>query len=175
MLTKHQWGPVTFICRQFHKTHLSRQTLKLTSLQWRHNGRDSVSNHPRHHCLLNRLLWRRSKKTSKHWPLSPVISPHKRPVTWKMFPFDDVIMWNWCIWNKIQISQRPMSQRLLNTVRYTSIKVHYIWYKHRYICLVFAENIMAMLTELRKNPITPLCIDTILKIVYLGIGLYCVS
>ena len=35
------------------------------SLQWRHNGRDGVSNHQPHHCLLKRLFWRRSKKTSK--------------------------------------------------------------------------------------------------------------
>ena len=36
-----------------------------TALQWRHNGRDSVSNHQPHHCLLNGLLRHRSKKTSK--------------------------------------------------------------------------------------------------------------
>ena len=35
------------------------------SLQWRHNGRDSVSNHQPHDCLLNRLFRHRSKKTSK--------------------------------------------------------------------------------------------------------------
>ena len=35
------------------------------SLQWHHNGRDSVSNHQPHDCLLNRLFRRRSKKTSK--------------------------------------------------------------------------------------------------------------
>ena len=34
------------------------------SLRWRHNGRDSVSNHHPHDCLLNRLFRRRSKKTS---------------------------------------------------------------------------------------------------------------
>ena len=34
-------------------------------LQWRHNGRDSVSTHQPHDCLLNRLFRRRSKKTSK--------------------------------------------------------------------------------------------------------------
>ena len=34
-------------------------------LQWRHNGRDGVSNHQPHDCLLNRLFRRRSKKTSK--------------------------------------------------------------------------------------------------------------
>ena len=35
------------------------------ALQWRHNGRDSVSNHQPHDCLLNRSFRRRSKKTSK--------------------------------------------------------------------------------------------------------------
>ena len=34
-------------------------------LQWRHNGRESVSNHQPHDCLLNRLFRRRSKKSSK--------------------------------------------------------------------------------------------------------------
>ena len=69
-------------------------------LWWRHNDYDSVSNHQPHDCLLNRLFRRRSKKTSKlrvnglcvgNSP-GPVNSPHKGPVTWKMFPFDDVIM-----------------------------------------------------------------------------------
>ena len=50
--------------------------------------------------LLNRLFWRRSKKTSKlrvtglcagNSP-GPVNSPHKGPVTRNIFPFDDVIM-----------------------------------------------------------------------------------
>ena len=72
----------------------------LRSLQWRHNDHDSVSNHQHHGCLLNRLFGRRSKKTSKlrvtglcagNSP-GPVNSPHKGPVTRKMFPFDDVIM-----------------------------------------------------------------------------------
>ena len=34
-------------------------------LLWRHYGRDSVSNHQPHDCLLNRLIRRRSKQTSK--------------------------------------------------------------------------------------------------------------
>ena len=41
-------------------THYSHKTL-----QWRHNGRDGVLNHQPHHCFLNRLFRRRSKKTSK--------------------------------------------------------------------------------------------------------------
>ena len=34
-------------------------------LPWRHNGCAGVSNHHPHHCLLNRLFRRRSKKTPK--------------------------------------------------------------------------------------------------------------
>ena len=37
----------------------------ISQLQWRHNVRDSVSNHQAHDCLLNRLFGRISKKTSK--------------------------------------------------------------------------------------------------------------
>ena len=38
---------------------------KVITLRWRHNGRDSVSNHQPRDCLLNRLFRHRSKKTSK--------------------------------------------------------------------------------------------------------------
>ena len=70
-------------------------------LHWRHNDHDGNSNHQPHGCLLNRLFRRRSKKTSKFRVTGlcvgnspgPVNSPHKGPVTRKMFPFDDVIMW----------------------------------------------------------------------------------
>ena len=68
------------------------------ALRWSHNGHDSVSNHQPHHCLLNRLFGCRSKKISKFRATglcvgnSPGNSPHKWPVTRKMFPFDDVIM-----------------------------------------------------------------------------------
>ena len=73
------------------------------SLQWRHNGCDGVSNHQPHHCFLNRLFRHRWMKTSKlrvtgHCAANslvtgwPVNSPHKRPDTQKMSPFDDVII-----------------------------------------------------------------------------------
>ena len=72
----------------------------ISSLQWRHNGRNSVSYHQPNDCLLNRLFRRRSMNTSKlrvtglcvgNLP-GPVNSSHKWPVKRKMFPFDDVIM-----------------------------------------------------------------------------------
>ena len=68
--------------------------------QWRHNERDSVSNHRRLDCLPNLLFTRRSNKTSilRVSGLcegnSPVTGEFlaQRPVTRKMFPFGDVIM-----------------------------------------------------------------------------------
>ena len=79
--------------------HYSDDTWAAT-LHWRHNDHDGVSNHEPYGCLLNRLFGRRSKKA---WKLrvtglcvgnspGPVNSPHKGPVTRKMFSFDDVIM-----------------------------------------------------------------------------------
>ena len=71
------------------------------TLQWRHNGRVGVSNQQPHDCLLNRLVKAQINeniKASRHWPLvrrihrSPVNSPHGGPETWKMLPFDDVIL-----------------------------------------------------------------------------------
>ena len=48
------------------KVNPAKPTLEaLESLRWRQNGRDSVSDHQPHDCLLNRLFRRRSKKTSK--------------------------------------------------------------------------------------------------------------
>ena len=75
-------------------------TNKPITFHWRHNNHDGVSNLQPHGCLLNRLFGRRSKKTSELRVTglcagkSPgsVNSPHKWPVTRKMFPFDDVIM-----------------------------------------------------------------------------------
>ena len=71
------------------------------TIQWRHNERDGDSNHRPHDCLLNRLFKTQIKENIKapsHWPLWgeftgwSVNSPHKGPVTRKMFPFDDVII-----------------------------------------------------------------------------------
>ena len=63
------------------------------SLRWRHNERDSVSNHRRLHCLLNCWFRRRSKKTSQLRVTGfcagksqvPGNSLHKRPVKRKCF------------------------------------------------------------------------------------------
>ena len=87
-----------------NNTHSTSRVAKnpLWPLRWRHNEHDGVSNHQRFDCLLDRLFRPRSKKTSSSASLAfvrgihrwPVNSPHKGPVTRKMFPFDDVMMAN---------------------------------------------------------------------------------
>ena len=86
----------------FHLWYIALSFIGL-SLHWRHNDHYGVSNHQPHSCLLNRLFRRRSSKFHVtglcvgNSP-GPVNSPHKGPVTRKMFPFDDVIMdkCRWC-------------------------------------------------------------------------------
>ena len=89
------------------------------SLQWRHDGHDVVSNHQPHHCLLNRLFRRRSKKTSKFRAtgLCEVTGefPHKGPVTRKMFPFDDVIM---CL-KQTGLHEEASRARVVSDVKYS--------------------------------------------------------
>ena len=97
------------------------------SLQWRHNEHDSVSNHQPRDCLLNRLFGRRSKKTSKLRVTglcagnSPD-SPHKGPVTRKMFPFDNVIMF------REQFKQVPTT-RIMPWTHLRSLKM--AWWRHQ--------------------------------------------
>ena len=70
------------------------------TLQWHHNERDGVSNHQPHGFLLNRLFKRRSEETSKLLvtglyagnSLLTVEFPAQRPITRKMFLFDDVVI-----------------------------------------------------------------------------------
>ena len=64
-------------------------------LELRHNERDDVWNHRGLRCLLHCWFRRRSKTTSKLRATGLCVgnySPHKKPVTRIMFPFDDVIM-----------------------------------------------------------------------------------
>ena len=110
------------------------------TLQWRHNEHDSVSNHQPYDCLLNRLFRRRSKKTSNlrvtglcvgNSP-GPVNSPHKGPVTRKMFPFDDVIMNMSWLYIMIHIcgsgakySYKVIPYKLMNMTQYTVLFIVY--------------------------------------------------
>ena len=77
--------------------------LRNLTLRWRHNERDGVSNHQPHVCCSTVYTGADQRKHQSPASLafvrgihrSPVNSPHKRPVTRKMSPFDDVIMMRW--------------------------------------------------------------------------------
>ena len=65
---KCPWGcsmVCSSVCTSSNFISDTTQDSNYNSLQWRHNGRDSVSNHQSHDCLLDSLFRRRSKKTSK--------------------------------------------------------------------------------------------------------------
>ena len=83
------------IAKEASKQYGNTYNFSVITLQWRHNGHDSVSNHQPHDCLLNHLFRRRSKKTSKLRvtglyaanSLGTGEFPRKWPVTGKMFSF----------------------------------------------------------------------------------------
>ena len=112
------------------------------SLRWRHNDQDGVSNHQPHGCLLNRLFRRRSNKTSKlrvtglcvgNSP-GPVNSPHKGPVTRKMFPFDDVIMatvYVICNYPPLPLIPASGTTLLIYTVETLYNTVNFCWSTHK--------------------------------------------
>ena len=91
-------GPILNLLTQIRHAHiLLWRTFRYTTLQWRHNERDGVSNHQPHDCLLNRSSDADQRKHQSSASLAfvreihrwPVNSPHKWPVTLKIFPFDD--------------------------------------------------------------------------------------
>ena len=59
------WFTGTVTTARFYMVTISISLNNDDALQRRHNGRDDISNHQPHNCLLNRLFRHRLKKTSK--------------------------------------------------------------------------------------------------------------
>ena len=129
-------------------------TIVSYALQWRHNGRDCVSNHQPHHCLLNGLFRHRSKKTSKLRVTD--LCEGNSPVTRKMFPFDDFIMVQpWRAWITITYESswsssittksttklysvgynRHATEKDANPIAMTSHKPHVVTIHRQFDCL----------------------------------------
>ena len=103
------------------------------TLQWRHNKCGGVSNHRRFDCCPTCLSRRRLKKLQSSASLAfvrgihrwPVDSPHKGPVTRKMFPFDDVIMIIYISLGSVLILVPPALQRFgVGILVNFSLKIH---------------------------------------------------
>ena len=83
-----------------HRCFHGNKSGSCETLQWRHNDHDSVSNHQPAivystvYSEADQRLHQSSALLAFVWGIHrwPVNSPPKRPVTRKMFPFDDVIM-----------------------------------------------------------------------------------
>ena len=96
------WTEISWIMKWeiLQQLQLTISGYMFTALQWRHNGRNNVSNHQPHDCLLNRLFRRRSKKTPMFRVTgfcagnSPVTGefPAQMVSNVEMFPFDYVIV-----------------------------------------------------------------------------------
>ena len=84
-----------------------------STLRWGHNGRDSVSNHQPHHCLLNRLFSRRSKKTSKlrvtglcvgkspgtgEFPAQMASNAENVSIWWRHHEYSGTLSWKYGSW-----------------------------------------------------------------------------
>ena len=93
-------------CSVFQKTAFAYSSrtwsfISFTSLQWRQNEHDGITNHRRLDCSLYRLFRRKWKKTSKLRVIglcegnSPVTGefPAQRPVTQKMLLTSCVFVW----------------------------------------------------------------------------------
>ena len=107
-------------CNLFKNSHalvVIRKIFSSYALLWPHNGRDGVSNHQPHDCLLNRLFRRRSKKTSKlrvtglcagNSPVTGQFPAQRVSNAEKKFPFDDVIMVvNHCLDHNLKFRSIP--------------------------------------------------------------------
>ena len=60
-----KYAMLLYMCLCYIMQYMHQILPNGVTLQWRHNGRDSVSNHQCYDCLLNRLFRCRSKQTSK--------------------------------------------------------------------------------------------------------------
>ena len=97
--------------RKWWPSCLGLNVLKCT-LQWHHNGRDGISNHQPHDCLLNCLFRHRSKKTSKlcitdlcvrnspvtgEFPTQMASNAENVSIWWRQHEFENVQNGNHCV------------------------------------------------------------------------------
>ena len=112
------------------------------SLQWRHNGLDSVWNHQPHvYSSVYSGADQRKHQSSASLTFvrgilrRPVNSPHKGPVTRKMFPFDDIIMYDPIIRKVLRTRDllvgSPELTVMIPRISETRVLKIYAWQKQR--------------------------------------------
>ena len=125
------------------------------ALQWRHNGRDSVSNHQPHGCLLNRLFRRRSKKTSKlcvtglcagnspgtgEFPAQRASNAENVSIWWRHRGSSVTRRWQRDALLCLPHWYMKYACAFIERVRTTSMRNESTWYLDQLICFWRAEN-----------------------------------
>ena len=136
-------------------------------LRWRHNGRDSVSNHQPHDCLLNRLFRRRSKKTSKlratglcvgnspgtgEFPAQMASNAENVSIWWRHHAFNDF----WSETSQILTQRKTSSKHFINNSFFLLNHLH-IWrvIGSMYLCVTKSKsNQMVEVLRSTAKPIT---------------------
>ena len=142
-LSNHKW--TWCLDLYMHLSVMSTVILKFfhsITLRWRHNERDSVSNHQPQDCLLNRLFRRRSKKTSKLRVTGLCVGnspgtaefPAQMASYAEIFPFDDVIMILFCT----DVPNYCIMTQCTDNI-FCTFSLMLIW-KERLTCANFAPN-----------------------------------
>ena len=137
----HRWpvnstqkGPIIY-GKRFHAI---TSTIILATLQWRHNWHDSVSNHQRLYCLLNVSTGADQRKHQNSASLAsvmgihrgPVNSPHKWPVTRKVF---HLMTSSWNVWfaRRSSLHRQPrcqLSDLIFEKTKHRWYNIKHLWY-----------------------------------------------
>ena len=146
VLNGEYYGTPMFTNQMAWPSALSKQ------LQWRHNGRDGVANHQPHDCLLNRLFWRRSKKTSKlrgtglcdgnspgtgEFPAQRASNAENVSIWWRHHVIKWLIITSIEYYDK-RCAQRPWYRFWQNRVDCCRLKICLVWHQHS----IYLSNVL---------------------------------
>ena len=123
------------LCKNYDMVITERYYNMPVSLQRRHNGCDSVSNHQPHDCLINRLFRLRSKKTSKprvtglcagnspgtgEFPAQMASNAENVSIWWRHYDKDNRWQWRlaWYYWNVFLINLHLNLSKILGKTGY---------------------------------------------------------
>ena len=120
-----------------------------SSLLWRHNESDRLSNQRSIYCLLNADQRKHQSSASQafvrgihQWPMN---SPHKGPVTWRTFLFDDIMMIIGS-WRPPDHKSLPMSVISIQSL-HKNIMLCSSWYLARYSMYIIAFKLCRSVRE----------------------------
>ena len=127
---------------------------RIQTLQWRHNGRDSVSNHHPNDCFLNRLFRLRSKDISKlrvtglcagnspeagEFPAQTASNAENVSIWWRHHDFKRSMIYPYYVWvgeikGRSRISTKISPRNIEFFILWPS-RIGHVWERHINSCL----------------------------------------